>query len=104
MAISAAIQNVTSRVFLATDDKASFCFSLCLFADSLSPPVNVTIRALKANSAVVTWDIPEGDSVIGFAITQQVINIKYRQQSHWKKHTLNANTTVTGQIDLLMQV
>ncbi|KAG7226297.1 hypothetical protein INR49_003048, partial [Caranx melampygus] len=29
---------------------------------SLSPPVNVTIKALKANSAVVTWDIPEGDS------------------------------------------
>ncbi|XP_070835948.1 fibronectin type III domain-containing protein 5b-like [Chaetodon trifascialis] len=40
-------------------------------ADSLSPPVNVTIKAVKANSAVVTWDIPEGDPVIGFAITQQ---------------------------------
>lgn len=47
-------------------------FSLPLFADSLSPPVNVTITAVKANSAVVTWDIPEGDPVIGFAITQQV--------------------------------
>ncbi|XP_071327440.1 fibronectin type III domain-containing protein 5b [Trachinotus anak] len=45
-------------------------------ADSLSPPVNVTIKALKANSAVVTWDIPEGDSVIGFAITQQKKDVR----------------------------
>lgn len=65
----------------------SLCFSLALslFADSLSPPVNVTIKAVKANSAVVTWDIPEGDPVIGFAITQQVIN---KQTQHkmdiWK--------------------
>ncbi|XP_075883572.1 fibronectin type III domain-containing protein 5b isoform X1 [Nelusetta ayraudi] len=44
-------------------------------ADSLSPPVNVTIKAVKANSAVVTWDIPEGDPVIGFAITQQNVRM-----------------------------
>lgn len=61
------------------EDKTSLCFSLSLsvFADSLSPPVNVTISAVKANSAVVTWDIHEGDPVIGFAITQQVSN------RHW---------------------
>ncbi|XP_033982952.1 fibronectin type III domain-containing protein 5 [Trematomus bernacchii] len=45
-------------------------------ADSLSPPVNVTIGAVKANSAVVTWDIPEGDPVIGFAITQQKKDVR----------------------------
>ncbi|XP_031722643.1 fibronectin type III domain-containing protein 5 isoform X1 [Anarrhichthys ocellatus] len=45
-------------------------------ADSLSPPVNVTIKAVKANSAVVTWDIPEGDPVIGFAITQQKKDVR----------------------------
>ncbi|TMS21524.1 Fibronectin type III domain-containing protein 5 [Larimichthys crocea] len=45
-------------------------------ADSLSPPVNVTINAVKANSAVVTWDIPEGDPVIGFAITQQKKDVR----------------------------
>ncbi|KAK1791234.1 hypothetical protein P4O66_013256 [Electrophorus voltai] len=39
--------------------------------DSLGPPVNVSIRDLKANSAVVTWDIPDAEPVIGFAITQQ---------------------------------
>ncbi|XP_037343307.2 fibronectin type III domain-containing protein 5 isoform X2 [Pungitius pungitius] len=45
-------------------------------AYGLSPPVNVTIRAVKANSAVVTWDIPEGDPVIGFAITQQKKDVR----------------------------
>ncbi|CAI5695319.1 unnamed protein product [Oreochromis niloticus] len=45
-------------------------------ADSLSPPVNVTIREVKANSAVVSWDIPEGDPVIGFAITQQKKDVR----------------------------
>nr|XP_043903735.1 fibronectin type III domain-containing protein 5-like [Solea senegalensis] len=49
---------------------------IIIVADSLSPPVNVTIKALKANSAVVTWDIPEGDSVIGFAITQQKKDVR----------------------------
>ncbi|XP_062295773.1 fibronectin type III domain-containing protein 5 [Scomber scombrus] len=44
--------------------------------NSLSPPVNVTIKAVKANSAVVTWDIPEGDPVIGFAITQQKKDVR----------------------------
>lgn len=58
--------------------KEAFVY-LSLFADSLSPPVNVTIKALKANSAVVTWDIPEGDSVIGFAITQQVSDASQTQ-------------------------
>uniref|UniRef100_A0A8C8C5F4 Fibronectin type-III domain-containing protein n=1 Tax=Oncorhynchus tshawytscha TaxID=74940 RepID=A0A8C8C5F4_ONCTS len=44
--------------------------------DSLAAPVNVTIKALKSNSAVVTWDIPEGDLVIGFAITQQKKDVR----------------------------
>ncbi|XP_070301314.1 fibronectin type III domain-containing protein 5b-like isoform X2 [Salvelinus sp. IW2-2015] len=47
-----------------------------VLADSLAAPVNVTIKALKANSAVVTWDIPEGDPVIGFAITQQKKDVR----------------------------
>ncbi|XP_023675959.1 fibronectin type III domain-containing protein 5b isoform X3 [Paramormyrops kingsleyae] len=45
-------------------------------ADSLSAPLNVTIRALKVNSAVVTWDILDGDPVIGFAITQQKKDVR----------------------------
>lgn len=38
----------------------------------LSAPLNVTIREIEVNSAVVTWEILEGDPVIGFAVTQQV--------------------------------
>ncbi|XP_061119000.1 fibronectin type III domain-containing protein 5 [Conger conger] len=53
------------------------CLGLSLVsADSLTAPVNVTIRALKANSAVVSWDIPEGDPIIGFAITQQKKDVR----------------------------
>ncbi|XP_033844406.1 fibronectin type III domain-containing protein 5 isoform X1 [Periophthalmus magnuspinnatus] len=45
-------------------------------ADSLSPPVNVTVREVRARFAVVTWDIPDGDNVIGFAITQQKKDVR----------------------------
>ncbi len=50
------------------------CVSLCVCASDtmLSAPLNVTIREIEVNSAVVTWEILEGDPVIGFAITQQV--------------------------------
>lgn len=41
--------------------------------DSPSAPVNVTVRHLKANSAVVSWDVLEDEVVIGFAISQQVM-------------------------------
>uniref|UniRef100_A0A3Q2DYC3 Fibronectin type III domain containing 5a n=1 Tax=Cyprinodon variegatus TaxID=28743 RepID=A0A3Q2DYC3_CYPVA len=58
-------------------DRVRLAFlSMSLFADSLSPPINVTIREVKANSAVVSWDIPEGDPVIGFAITQQKKDVR----------------------------
>lgn len=69
------------EVLRAADRNASrdkMILSLPLFADSLSPPVNVTITAVKANSAVVTWDIAEGEPVIGFAITQQVSHTRAR--------------------------
>ncbi|XP_065150592.1 fibronectin type III domain-containing protein 5b isoform X2 [Paramisgurnus dabryanus] len=44
--------------------------------DSLSAPLNVTIKALEGNSAIVTWDILEGEPVIGFAITQQKKDVR----------------------------
>lgn len=44
----------------------------CLSDTLLSAPLNVTIREIEVNSAVVTWEILEGDPVIGFAVTQQV--------------------------------
>lgn len=35
-------------------------------------PVNVTVTHLRANSATVSWDVPEGNIVIGYSISQQV--------------------------------
>ncbi|XP_062379469.1 fibronectin type III domain-containing protein 5-like [Sardina pilchardus] len=57
-------------------EKISFLLMLKREPDSLTAPVNVTIRELEANSGVVTWDIPEGDPVIGFAITQQKKDVR----------------------------
>ncbi|KAH0622985.1 hypothetical protein JD844_025939 [Phrynosoma platyrhinos] len=39
--------------------------------DRPAPPVNVTVTQLKADSATVSWDVPEGEAVIGYAISQQ---------------------------------
>ncbi|XP_062343207.1 fibronectin type III domain-containing protein 5 [Osmerus eperlanus] len=47
-----------------------------VYADFLSAPLNVTIRELEVNSAVVTWETLEGDPVIGFAITQQKKDVR----------------------------
>uniref|UniRef100_G3UF47 Fibronectin type III domain containing 5 n=1 Tax=Loxodonta africana TaxID=9785 RepID=G3UF47_LOXAF len=44
--------------------------------ESLSAPVNVTVRHLKANSAVVSWDVLEDEVVIGFAISQQKKDVR----------------------------
>ncbi|XP_059810235.1 fibronectin type III domain-containing protein 5 [Hypanus sabinus] len=47
-------------------------FNICLItADIIAAPVNVTVRHLQANSAVVSWEVPNGDAVIGYAISQQ---------------------------------
>ncbi|XP_069751695.1 fibronectin type III domain-containing protein 5b isoform X4 [Narcine bancroftii] len=47
-------------------------FNICLItADILAAPVNVTVRHLQANSAEVSWEVPDGDAVIGYAISQQ---------------------------------
>ncbi|KAK1876363.1 Fibronectin type III domain containing protein 4 [Dissostichus eleginoides] len=34
-------------------------------------PVNVSVTQLRAHSAMVTWNIPQGDTVIGYSISQQ---------------------------------
>lgn len=41
-------------------------------ADRPPSPVNVTVTHLRANSATVSWDVPEGNIVIGYSISQQV--------------------------------
>ncbi|XP_027867561.1 fibronectin type III domain-containing protein 5-like isoform X1 [Xiphophorus couchianus] len=34
-------------------------------------PVNVSVTQLRAHSAMVTWNVPQGDTVIGYSISQQ---------------------------------
>ncbi|KAK7807542.1 hypothetical protein U0070_022351, partial [Myodes glareolus] len=41
-------------------------------ADRPPSPVNVTVTHLRANSATVSWDVPEGNILIGYSISQQV--------------------------------
>ncbi|XP_044516925.1 fibronectin type III domain-containing protein 4 isoform X1 [Monodelphis domestica] len=56
-------------------------------ADRPPSPVNVTITQLKANSATVSWDVPEGNIVIGYAISQQ------RQNGPGQRVIREVNTT-----------
>ncbi|KAJ6661314.1 hypothetical protein lerEdw1_015452 [Lerista edwardsae] len=61
---------------------------LCLVRANRPPsPVNVTVTQLKANSATVSWDVPEGDVVIGYAISQQ------RQDGQMQRFIREVNTT-----------
>ncbi|XP_061535597.1 fibronectin type III domain-containing protein 4-like isoform X2 [Phycodurus eques] len=45
----------------------------CLMVGGTVPaaPVNVSVTQLRAHSAMVTWNVPLGDTVIGYAISQQ---------------------------------
>ncbi len=43
-----------------------------MFPDRPPAPVNVSVMHLRAASATVSWDVPEGDIIIGFSISQQV--------------------------------
>ncbi|XP_045551223.1 fibronectin type III domain-containing protein 4-like [Salmo salar] len=50
-------------------------------------PVNVSVMHLRADSATVSWEIPEGDVIIGFSISQQ------RQEGHTQRFIREVNTT-----------
>ncbi|XP_031437895.1 fibronectin type III domain-containing protein 4 [Clupea harengus] len=50
-------------------------------------PVNVSVMHLKADSATITWEVPEGDIIIGFSITQQ------QQDRHTQRFIREVNTT-----------
>ncbi|XP_002665181.2 fibronectin type III domain-containing protein 4 isoform X1 [Danio rerio] len=68
---------------------------LCLFgchicfagANRPAAPVNVSVTHLRADSATVSWNIPEGETVIGFAISQQ------RQDGLMQRFIREVNTT-----------
>uniref|UniRef100_A0A2K6MQ98 Fibronectin type III domain containing 4 n=1 Tax=Rhinopithecus bieti TaxID=61621 RepID=A0A2K6MQ98_RHIBE len=56
-------------------------------ADRPPSPVNVTVTHLRANSATVSWDVPEGNIVIGYSISQQ------RQNGPGQRVIREVNTT-----------
>ncbi|XP_063296824.1 fibronectin type III domain-containing protein 4 isoform X4 [Pelobates fuscus] len=58
-----------------------------ILLDRPPSPVNVTVTQLKANSATVSWDVPEGDIIIGYAISQQ------RQDGQIHRFIREVNTT-----------
>ncbi|KAG9355624.1 hypothetical protein JZ751_000462 [Albula glossodonta] len=77
-----------AKTFLSATLLVLSCLGVSwVHADSLSAPLNVTIKELKVNSAVVAWDIFEGDPVIGFAITQQ------KKDVHMLRFIQEVNTT-----------
>ncbi|KAG9337473.1 hypothetical protein JZ751_028664, partial [Albula glossodonta] len=47
-------------------------------SDRPPAPVNVSVTHLRADSATVSWDVPEGDIIIGFSISQQVVPLNER--------------------------
>ena len=59
------------------------CSSVDVLSDRPPAPVNVSVMHLRADSATVSWDVPEGDIIIGFSISQQVSS-KLRM---WLKET-----------------
>ncbi|XP_036832287.1 fibronectin type III domain-containing protein 4 isoform X2 [Oncorhynchus mykiss] len=71
------------------------CVILLLFASDMllvrgnrpPAPVNVSVMHLRADSATVSWEVPEGDIIIGFSISQQ------RQQGHTQRFIREVNTT-----------
>ncbi|XP_067312164.1 fibronectin type III domain-containing protein 4 isoform X1 [Pseudorasbora parva] len=56
-------------------------------ANRPAAPVNVSVTHLRADSATVSWNIPEGETVIGFAISQQ------RQDGLMQRFIREVNTT-----------
>uniref|UniRef100_A0A3Q2Z4V5 Fibronectin type III domain containing 4b n=1 Tax=Hippocampus comes TaxID=109280 RepID=A0A3Q2Z4V5_HIPCM len=47
------------------------CVRVTMATAAPAPPVNVSVTQLRANSARVTWNVPLGDTVIGYVISQQ---------------------------------
>ncbi|XP_069742784.1 fibronectin type III domain-containing protein 4-like isoform X2 [Narcine bancroftii] len=62
-------------------------FRLVTATDRPPAPVNVTVSHLKANSASVSWDVPEGDVIIGYAISQ------LRKDGQMQRSIREVNTT-----------
>uniref|UniRef100_A0A8C7DNE8 Fibronectin type III domain containing 4 n=1 Tax=Oncorhynchus kisutch TaxID=8019 RepID=A0A8C7DNE8_ONCKI len=67
-------------------NKSFVYFSLVpLSSDRPPAPVNVSVMHLRADSATVYWEIPEGEVIIGFSISQQ--------EGHTQRFIREVNTT-----------
>ncbi|XP_037100981.1 fibronectin type III domain-containing protein 4 isoform X4 [Syngnathus acus] len=56
-------------------------------SDRPPAPVNVSVIHLSSDSATVSWEVPEGDVVIGFSVSQQ------RQDRHTQRFIREVNTS-----------
>ncbi|KAA0718320.1 Fibronectin type III domain-containing protein 5 [Triplophysa tibetana] len=75
--------------FMPTPLLVLSCFGASwVVANSLVAPVNVSIKDLKSSYGLLTWDTPDGESVIGFAITQQ------KKDVHMLRFIQEVNTTM----------
>ncbi|KAL7873088.1 hypothetical protein AOLI_G00121590 [Acnodon oligacanthus] len=76
------------RVFL-TVCLVQFLFSCFCLAGANRPaaPVNVSVTLLRARSPTVSWNVPEGEAVIGYAISLQ------RQDGLMQRFIREVNTT-----------
>lgn len=60
-------------VQLLMDQKILSLTGIVFFVSAVpAAPVNISVTQLRAHSAMVTWNVPQGDRVIGYAISQQV--------------------------------
>ncbi|XP_077408410.1 fibronectin type III domain-containing protein 4 isoform X1 [Vanacampus margaritifer] len=70
-------------------------------------PVNVSVIHLRSDSATVSWEVPEGEIIIGFSVSQQgpdpwrwIFNVFFpppqtlkRQDGHMQRFIREVNTT-----------
>ncbi|KAM9421522.1 fibronectin type III domain-containing protein 4 [Salvelinus alpinus] len=79
-----------SRLLVLVNCAVQLLFTSDMFvvtANRPPAPVNVSVMHLRADSATVSWEIPEGDVIIGFSISQQ------RQEGHTQRFIREVNTT-----------
>ncbi|XP_052443047.1 fibronectin type III domain-containing protein 5 isoform X2 [Carassius gibelio] len=73
-------QNISGRCMLKPSFDSSV-LSRCVndAGDRPPAPVNVSVMHLRADSATVSWEVPEGDIIIGFSISQQRMDGKMQR-------------------------
>ena len=71
--LNAPLRTVSCVLLFVPDKYFCACVCVCVcFSAVPAAPVNVSVTQLRAHSAMVTWNVPQGDTVIGYAISQQV--------------------------------